>query len=246
MPQGLQSSLQKIRPRILEKRWSLLVRPGKTVLVTGAARGIGKAIAAEFRVSGYQVISPTRSDLDLSRSSDVEQYANSLGDIDVLINNAGENITLPLDAISVANFERILSVNVTAPFVLSRYVGTRMAKRGTGRIVNISSIYSLVSRERRSMYSTSKAALNGMTRALAVELGPKNVLVNAICPGFVDTDLTRQNNTPDEIDRLCSAVPLRRLASVDEIARFAVFLGSESNTYITGQTIAIDGGFLCQ
>lgn len=121
-----------------------------------------------------------------------------------------------------------------------------MAERGWGRIVNISSVYSLVSREKRSMYSTSKSALNGLTRALAVELGPRGVLANAICPGFVDTELTRQNNTPAEIAALCELVPLGRLAAVREIAEFAYYIGSEANTYITGQTLAIDGGFLCR
>lgn len=218
----------------------------KSALITGAARGIGRAIAAAFEAGGYRIVSPSRSELDLSDTNAVERYAAQVGDIDVLVNNAGENVPLPLGEIGAEHLERILAVNVTAPFLLSRHAGVRMAQRGFGRIVNISSIYSLVSRERRSMYSTSKSALNGMTRALAVELGPKNVLVNAICPGFVDTDLTRQNNSPAEIEALCSGVPLRRLASVEEIARFAFFLGSESNTYITGQTIAIDGGFLCQ
>lgn len=218
----------------------------KSALVTGAARGIGKAIAAAFEAGGYRIIAPTRDELDLSQIESVERYAAALGDVDVLVNNAGENVPLPLGEISAEHLQRILAVNVTAPFLLSRYAGVRMAQRGSGRIVNISSIYSLVSRERRSMYSTSKSALNGMTRAIAVELGPKNVLVNSICPGFVDTDLTRQNNTPAEIEKLCSGVPLRRLASVEEIARLAFFLGSEANTYITGQTIAIDGGFLCQ
>jgi 3-oxoacyl-[acyl-carrier protein] reductase len=96
------------------------------------------------------------------------------------------------------------------------------------------------------MYSTTKAALDGFTRAAAVEFGPRNVLVNSICPGFVNTDLTRRNNTPEQIADLCATVPLRRLASVDEIADFAYYLGSEKNTYISGQTIPIDGGFLCQ
>ena len=166
--------------------------------------------------------------------------------IDILVNNAGENKPLPLDEIEPEDLQRILTVNVAAAFLLARYLGVRMAERGWGRIVNISSVYSLVSRERRSMYSTSKAALNGMTRALAVELGPRNVLVNAVCPGFVDTDLTRQNNTAEEIAGLCALVPLRRLATVQEVADFAYHLGSEKNTYITGQTLAIDGGFLCQ
>ncbi len=214
--------------------------------MTGGTRGIGKAIADEFRAAGFHVLAPARAELELSDSVAVEAYAKQLPDIDVLINNAGENNPLPLDQIALDNLERIIAVNVTAPFLISRHVATKMAQRKWGRVVNISSVYSLVSRAKRSMYSTTKAAVNGMTRALAVELGPSNVLVNSICPGFVDTDLTRQNNTQSEIDALCATVPLRRLASVEEIARLAFFLGSEANTYITGQSIVIDGGFLCQ
>jgi len=216
--------------------------------VTGGARGIGSAIADRFRQNGYSVLTPPRSELDLSDLSAVRAFASSeaASDVDILVNNAGENKPLRLDEIEPEDLQRILTVNVAAAFLLARYLGVRMAERGWGRIVNISSVYSLVSRERRSMYSTSKSALNGMTRALAVELGPRNVLANAVCPGFVDTDLTRQNNTPEEITKLCELVPLRRLATVQEVADFAYYLGSENNTYITGQTLAIDGGFLCQ
>jgi len=121
-----------------------------------------------------------------------------------------------------------------------------MAEQGRGRIINVASVYAIVGREGRSMYTTTKAALNGLTRALAVELGPRNVLVNAVCPGFVDTELTRRNNTATQIEALCESIPLRRLASVEEIARLVYFLGSEQNSYITGTTIPVDGGFLCQ
>ena len=220
----------------------------RRVLVTGGARGIGLAIADRFRAAGYTVLTPSRAELDLSDLSAVRDFARGdlAADVDVLINNAGENKPLSLDEIEPEALARILAVNVSAPFLLSRYLGTRMAERGWGRIVNISSVYSLVSREKRSMYSTSKSALNGLTRALAVELGPRGVLANAICPGFVDTELTRQNNTPAEIAALCELVPLGRLAAVREIAEFAYYIGSEANTYITGQTLAIDGGFLCR
>lgn len=217
-------------------------------MVTGGARGIGRAIADRFRAGGYSVAAPSRAELDLSDLSAVRAFASGErgAGIDILINNAGENKPLALDEIEPDDLQRILTVNVSAAFLLARYLGVRMAERGWGRIVNVSSVYSFVSRERRSMYSTSKSALNGMTRALAVELGPANVLINAICPGFVDTDLTRQNNTPDEIANLCELVPLRRLATVQEIADFAFYLGSEKNTYITGQALAIDGGFICR
>lgn len=218
----------------------------KRALITGAARGIGKAIAERYSGEGYELVCPTREQVDLADIQQVESYVASLHDIDVLINNAGENVPLPLEEISPSALQRIVNVNEVAPFLLARALGVAMAQRGWGRIVNVSSVYSLVSRPRRSMYTMTKSAINGLTRALAVELGPRNVLVNAVCPGFIDTALTRQNNTDAEIEALCANVPLRRLGSVSEIADLVFFLGSERNTYISGQAIAIDGGFLCQ
>ena len=119
-----------------------------------------------------------------------------------------------------------------------------MKARGWGRVLNISSIFSLVTKERRLTYSTVKAGLNGMTRSLALELAPYNVLVNSLCPGYVETALTRANNAPEEIAAIARSIPVGRLAQPEEIARVAAFLCSEENTYLTGQTLAVDGGFL--
>jgi 3-oxoacyl-[acyl-carrier protein] reductase len=121
-----------------------------------------------------------------------------------------------------------------------------MMARRFGRIVNISSIWSIVSKKRRLTYSASKAGLNGMTRALAVELAPYNILINAVAPGYVNTELTRQNNSEQDIHAIKETIPLRRLAEPSEIAETVFFLCSERNTYITGQVITVDGGFTCQ
>jgi 3-oxoacyl-[acyl-carrier protein] reductase len=121
-----------------------------------------------------------------------------------------------------------------------------MQSRGWGRILNISTIFSLVTKERRAAYSMTKAALNALTRSSAVEFGPSGVLVNALAPGYVDTALTRQNNSPEAIAAITATIPLRRLADAEELARAAAFLVSEENTYLTGQTIVVDGGFTCQ
>ncbi len=121
-----------------------------------------------------------------------------------------------------------------------------MKERRWGRIVNISSCYSLVSRVGRMAYTASKSGLNGLTQTAAIELAPFNVLVNAIGPGFVETDMTRQNNTPAQIAALVAQVPLGRMAQPEEIAAFVAFLVSDRNTYLTGQIIPIEGGFLCQ
>ncbi len=139
-----------------------------------------------------------------------------------------------------------MNVNLTAPFLLTQAVAPGMKARGWGRIVNISSCYSLVSRVGRMAYTASKSGLNGLTQSAAVELAPHNILVNAICPGFVETDMTRQNNNPAQIAALLAQVPMGRLAQPEEIATLVAFLVSERNTYLTGQCIPIDGGFLCQ
>jgi 3-oxoacyl-[acyl-carrier protein] reductase len=121
-----------------------------------------------------------------------------------------------------------------------------MVSRGWGRIVNLSSIFSIVSRERRAAYSATKAAVNSLTRTAAIEFGPGGVLVNAVCPGYVETDMTTINNSPAEIEKIASSIPLRRFAKPAEIAKVVCYLCSESNSYITGQTIIADGGFTCQ
>jgi 3-oxoacyl-[acyl-carrier protein] reductase len=136
-------------------------------------------------------------------------------------------------------------MNLTAVMALTRGLAPGMRDRKWGRIVNISSVFSLVTKEKRALYSATKAALNGFTRAVAVELAPDGVLVNAVCPGYVDTELTRQNNSAAELENIAQAIPMRRLAQPKEIGRFVAFLCSEENTYITGQTLVIDGGFVC-
>jgi len=220
----------------------------RTALVTGGARGIGRAIADRFRALGHVVLTPSRAEMDLADSRAVRDFAVSPAceHVDILVNNAGENVPAFLEDAEAQAWQRAVDVNVSGPFFLTRYLGTAMAARGWGRIVNVSSVYSLASRPKRVMYTTTKSAINGLTRAAAVELGPRGVLVNAVCPGFVDTDLTRANNSPEEIVKLCGQVPLGRLADPKEIAAFVAYLGSDENTYITGQVIPIDGGFLCQ
>ena len=121
-----------------------------------------------------------------------------------------------------------------------------MKKRKFGRIVNITSIFGVVSRAERSAYSASKFALAGLTRALALETARDNVLVNALAPGFVDTDLTRQILGEKGIEEMAARIPMRRFAKSEEIARYVFFLASEQNSYMTGQTIIADGGFTCE
>lgn len=221
--------------------------PDKVVLVTGASRGIGKAISVTYSEQGWKVIAPSRSELDLSSPQSVEDWLKTnTAPVSVLINNAGENPIGPISELSLATWERNLMVNLTAPMLLAKGLAQGMKSRKWGRIVNVSSVFGIVSKPGRAPYTSSKTALIGFTRTAALEWGNDNVLVNAVCPGYVETDLTRQNNTEAEIQRMCAILPLGRLGQPLEIARAIYFLGSEENTFMTGQTLVIDGGFTAQ
>ncbi len=217
----------------------------RNALITGASRGIGETIAERFCTLGWRVLTPSRAELDLASAESVRRYCEGLSvPVDALVNNAGINTLASWDTLSPAHWDEMLRIDLTAPLELSQHLAPGMKSRGWGRILNISSIFSLVTKERRLAYSTVKAGLNGMTRSLALELAPYNVLVNALCPGYVETALTRANNSPEEIAAIARSIPVGRLAQPEEIARVAAFLCSEENTYLTGQTLAVDGGFL--
>lgn len=219
-----------------------------TALVTGASRGIGKAIADTLQARGWEVVCPSRSELDLAQPESVKSFCEKLGTLGVgaLVNNAGVNYLASVEEISDAQWDEMLAVNLTAVRLLIQSVAPAMIRRGWGRIVNVSSIFSIVSRRRRAAYSTAKAALNGLTRAAAVDLAGCGVLVNAVCPGYVETDMTSKNNSPEDLALIASTIPLGRLALPGEIASVVAFLCSEDASYMTGQTIVIDGGFTCQ
>jgi NAD(P)-dependent dehydrogenase (short-subunit alcohol dehydrogenase family) len=218
-----------------------------TALITGASRGIGAAIAARLQGEGIRVLSPLSKALDLLSSVSIDRYLSTLTQpIDILINNAGINRLGSIDEISSTDFEDVIQINLLGHFRLTQGLVKGMKARRYGRIVNISSIWSLVSRERRMAYSATKAAINGLTRAQALELAPYNILVNALAPGYVNTDLTKKNNTSVELEAIATQIPLGRLAEPSEIAECVAFLCSPKNSYITGQVIAIDGGYLCK
>jgi 3-oxoacyl-[acyl-carrier protein] reductase len=220
----------------------------RRVFITGGSRGIGRAVAQRFAEAHFDVVAPGRDELDLASTDSVRAFIQRQGrlEADVLINNAGENKINLLRDMPLEDWNRILTVNLTSAFLLTQAVAPFMVRQRWGRIVNISSIYALLGRPGRAVYSASKSGLNGLTRAAAVEYGPDNVLVNAVCPGFVETALTRKNNSPEQIQAFENQTALRRMAQTGEIAEFIFFLGSDANTYITGQTIPIDGGFSCQ
>ncbi len=216
----------------------------KTVLITGASRGIGKACVQKFIECGYTVLAPGRDQMDLNSDESIASYISGIEvPVDVLINNAGVN---PLSDIGNIDFDAahsLMKVNFWAPVVLTNLLAPKMKERGYGRIVNISSIWSGVTKQGRSMYASSKAAINAFTRTAAVEYAAYNVLVNAVAPGYVNTELTKINNTQEQIDVIKQALPIKRLAEPAEIAEVIYFLASENNTFLTGQTIFADGGF---
>ncbi len=219
----------------------------KTVFLTGGTRGIGAAIHRELKASGHRLITPSREELDLSSGESVDAYLASLTDanVDILINNAGVNHPQSIPEISSENWMHTMQVNLGSALKRIQFFAPAMAARGYGRILNTSSILGSVTKEGRAVYSMTKAALDALTRSSAVEFGPSGVIVNSLAPGYVDTELTRQNNTPTAIGAIVSSIPLRRMARPEELAKVAAFLVSEGNTYITGQTIVADGGFTC-
>jgi len=219
---------------------------GRTALVTGGSRGIGRAVVKAFEARGARVIAPSRSELDLLRPGQIEAYLGALRTpIDILVNNAGINpLGTALDA-SDEDIEQAMQVNLLAPMSLARGVAAGMVERGWGRIVNVSSIWGTVSKPGRFAYTVAKTGMNGLTRALAVELGPRGVLVNSVSPGFVGTELTYQNNSSEALAEVAAELPLRRLADPSEIAELIAFLASAANTFVTGQVILADGGYSC-
>lgn len=237
----------------------------KTIIITGGTRGIGFAMVSAFSGAGanviitgtkepsavnFDLINNNRSiqyhQLDFSSDESVKKFidtVNELNKIDVLINNAGVNKIDTVSEISVDDWDWINTVNLRGPFLLTQSVTETMKKQNSGKIINIASIFGVVSKEKRAAYSSAKWGLIGFTKAVALEMASFNVQVNAVSPGFVDTELTRRILGPENMKRLVKTIPQGRLASPDEIANVVLFLCSGLNTYITGENIVVDGGF---
>jgi 3-oxoacyl-[acyl-carrier protein] reductase len=214
-------------------------------LVTGGSRGIGAAIAEVLTDANWQVLAPTRSELDLSNSGSIDEFLVDSPKVFGLVLNAGINEPAEIADIDDATWQRTLDINTASAFRLVRALAPQMAETGGGRIVAVSSAYAGRARMGRAAYGASKAALEALVRSTAVEFASSGVLANAIAPGFVDTELTRANNDASAISALLERVPVGRLAKPAEVASAVSFLLSPSNTYITGQTIAVDGGWSC-
>ena len=217
-----------------------------SVLLTGASRGIGKARIHLFLQRGMQVWAPSRQEMDLSDPDSISRYTASLTEgVDVLINCAGINELAGVEEMTDEQIEKSIQINLLAQMQLIRWVVPFMKHRGGGKIVNFASIWCSFSKPRRIIYSVAKAGVKGLTTAAAVELATDNILVNAVAPGFINTEMTSQNNSPAQIQALTRALPMKRLGQPDEVAELVWFLISDKNTFMTGQTLFIDGGFSC-
>lgn len=238
----------------------------KKILVTGGTNGIGASIAVLFSQNGGDVYITGTSDKSFARFkerfpdievkflmadfSDLKQLKNLLAEIgkisfDIIINNAGINKINPIGDIELDDWQLIQDVNVRAPFLISQAAVKSMRSKKWGRIVNIASVFGVVTKEKRLSYTTSKSALIGMTKTMALELASDNILVNAVSPGFIDTELTRKMLGPEGIKEMVSKVPMKKLGTTDDVANFILFLSSENNSFMTGQNVILDGGFTC-
>lgn len=236
---------------------------GQTVVITGSTRGIGRDTAELFMERGATVYitgtskTPKKELMggickanfitaDFSAKNGIQDFINELKKlprIDVFVNNAGINILNPIESITDDEYAKVLSVNLDAPVKISRYLAGVMKEQGYGRIVNIASIWSVITRPDRGIYSISKNAIIGLTQTLGIELASSGVLVNAISPGFTLTELTQRTNTEDELRNIGNKIPIKRLAEPREIGHVILFLSSKENSYMTGQNIVVDGGF---
>jgi len=232
----------------------------KTALITGASRGIGNAIALHLKKEGYRVLGTATSSagaskleeegieglvLDLNSNESKEKFWEHVEkkeiQISILVNNAGitrDNIVLRM---SEDEWEDIMNVNLNGNFYLSKKVLKMMLKLKWGRIINITSTSASIGNRGQSNYSAAKAGVEAFTKSLAREVGKRNITVNSIAPGFIDTDMTQQSDGVNA-DELIKEIPLGRFGKPDEVAHLTSFLCSEEASYITGQTIHINGG----
>ena len=228
----------------------------KTVLVTGGVRGIGYAIAQAFLKKGYRVCvsySKDEKNAALAKATGSEVYRVSvtdekevvamfkkIGDIDILVNNAGVSLIKQIQDVTMQEFNDLFAINVGGAFLCSREASNYMISKKSGLIVNISSVWGEVGASCETVYSASKAALIGFTKALAKELGYSGVRVNAVSPGVIDTQMNA-HFSPEDMRALQDEIPLGRIGVGDDIANAVLFL--EENEYITGVDLPVNGGF---
>ena len=242
---------------------------GKVAIVTGASRGIGKAIAQQFIAQGAKVAFTYRSSAeaaaaleqelsagggtvkgfqsDAASMTDAErlvgEVVEAFGTVDIVINNAGITDDNLLIRMTEEQWDRVISVNLKSCFNLTKAVMRTMLKARSGSIVNISSVVGVQGNAGQANYAASKAGILGFTKSVALELGSRNIRCNAIAPGFIETEMTAKLDA-DTVQGWRDAIPLKRGGTPEDVANLCVFLASDMSAYITGQTLNVDGGMI--
>lgn len=246
---------------------------GRRALITGGAKGLGRVMAQAFAEAGADVAIASRTlsecqataetiqsltgrnvfaaSLDVTNETALralqENLAQNFGAIDILVNNAGINIRGNIEDLSQADFDAVMDINVKGTFLSAKVFGPAMCQRNWGRVINLGSIMSVISMAGRTPYASSKAAVLGLTRTLAMEWATKGVTVNAICPGPFATDMNLQLlNDPAKYKAFVEKIPMGRWGELHEIAGAALFLASDAASYVTGTTLFVDGGWTAQ
>lgn len=241
----------------------------KVVFITGATRGIGRQIAITFAENGYDIalnyrtqneeLEKVKQEIeknkvtclcvqgDISNFEDCERMTKEIiefyGKIDVLVNNAGITKDTLLMRMKKEDFESVIDVNLVGTFNVTKHVIPHMMKARTGRIINISSVVGVAGNAGQTNYSASKAGIIGFTKSLAKEVAGRGILVNAVAPGFIETQMTEV--LKEEIkEEIAKSIPLRRMGKAEDVANVVKFLASEESSYITGQVLHVDGGML--
>ncbi|MFU0824486.1 MAG: 3-oxoacyl-[acyl-carrier-protein] reductase [Clostridium sp.] len=244
-----------------------MILKGKNAIVTGASRGIGRAIAIKLAELGANVVLNYRSNLnsvqevvkkveekgvkalaikgDVSSFDDakriVDEAIENFGSIDILVNNAGITKDTLLMRMKEEDFDKVIEVNLKGVFNCTKHVVPVMLKQRSGRIINISSVVGLSGNAGQANYAAAKAGIIGFTKSIAKEIGSRGITVNAIAPGYVQTDMTEALS--DKVkEQIKANIPLRRIGTPEDIANVAAFLSSEGASYITGQVLSVDGG----
>lgn len=228
----------------------------KTILITGGVRGIGKSIALAFLKKGYRVCAVYSKDeenaaalakqgvevyrADVANEADVIGVFRRIGDVDVLVNNAGISLVKQIQDVTYEEWQRLMAVNVGGAFLCAREAAKSMIDKKSGLIVNISSVWGEVGGSCESVYSASKAALLGFTKALAKELGWSGIRVNSVSPGVIDTPMNARFSK-EEMLALQEEIPMGRIGTGEDVARAVLYL--EENDYVTGIDLPVNGGF---
>lgn len=241
----------------------------EVALITGASRGIGREIALEFAKKGYNIVINYRSDAPeleplkkeleeyniktLFVQGDVTEFEKwegitkkvieTFGQIDVLVNNAGITKDTLFLRMSEEDFEKVINVNLKGTFNVTKHVIPYMTRERHGKIINIASVVGVTGNSGQANYAASKAGIIGLTKTLAREFASRNILVNAVAPGFIETDMTNVLSSSIK-ENILNGIPLKKMGTAKDVAKLVCFLGSEDNTYITGQVINIDGGMV--